>query len=220
MDGIEYADWDALRDLSRDGHEVGSHSLTHIQADLGWLGRAYRYWNAFGNYGPYESLVRLTKSVGRNTFEYRSNHLTEQEEVELSKALIEEKLRKPCDSFAYPGGGVTLAIKSLVRSCGYTSARTGNLGFNFRMSDAYALKVQVWDQMVTAKIANRWADRAIDDGAWLIEVFHTVDLPDYWLACSSGELQRHLEYLTSRSKEMECLGISEAADKVGVVVPS
>lgn len=62
------------------------------------------------------------------------------QEIAGCKKLLEEKTGRPVDYYAYPTGGFTEEIKTLVREAGYKGACTTNRGFDKRNRDIYELK--------------------------------------------------------------------------------
>ena len=69
-------------------------------------------------------------------------------EIEGSKRIIEEHLGKPVYYFAYPSGGFSEHIKSLVAMAGYEAALTTNRGYDRYNIDLYELsriRINNWD---------------------------------------------------------------------------
>ncbi len=70
------------------------------------------------------------------------------DEIEGSKRVIEEHLGKPVYYFAYPSGGFSDHIKSLVAMAGYKAALTTNRGYDRYNIDLYELnriRINNWD---------------------------------------------------------------------------
>ncbi|HKA39377.1 MAG TPA: polysaccharide deacetylase family protein [Burkholderiales bacterium] len=63
------------------------------------------------------------------------------EEIVVSHAEVEALTGRRCDHFAYPNGDYTEREIELVRSAGYRSARTIDVGWNGANTDPYRLKV-------------------------------------------------------------------------------
>ena len=63
------------------------------------------------------------------------------EEIVLSRAEVEALTGRRCEHFAYPNGDYTEREVELVRSAGYRSARTIDVGWNGARADPYRLKV-------------------------------------------------------------------------------
>jgi hypothetical protein len=139
----------------------------------------------------------------------------------MSKLVIEKELGGHCDSYSYPGGEPSSPLMKLVRDTGYKSARTTRPGFNhFHHLEPFALRCQVWDQWTTARIADKWVDRAIEQKLWLIEVLHAMNLPHYPYSCSESELNEHLSYIRSKQGEIENLTVSETIEQIRRDLPS
>ncbi len=70
------------------------------------------------------------------------------DEIQGSKKVIEEHLGKPVYYFAYPSGGFSEPIKSLVAMAGYKAAFTTNRGYDRYNIDLYELsriRINSWD---------------------------------------------------------------------------
>jgi peptidoglycan/xylan/chitin deacetylase (PgdA/CDA1 family) len=215
VNGFRFVEWDALRQMSAESHEIGSHSFTHRVSTTGMTAKAAQLLRLVRNRGLVQSAQRFTDTVLRSTDEYPVPHLPEEEELGRSKLEIEKELGRQCNSYSYPGGQMTSTLMSLVKDTGYTSARTSRIGFNStELPERYALRTQVWDRWVTPRIAEKWVDRAIDNNLWLIEVFHAIDLPEYLYSCSESALNGHLSYIRSKNGEIDNLTVCEAIEKI------
>jgi peptidoglycan/xylan/chitin deacetylase (PgdA/CDA1 family) len=62
-------------------------------------------------------------------------------EIESSKAEIEALIQGPCLDFSYPNGDYGERELALVRSAGYRSGRTVDLGWNDARTDPFRLKI-------------------------------------------------------------------------------
>lgn len=210
VNGFRFSSWEDLTLIASDGNEIGSHSCTHRGAGLNTFSKLHRFGNLLWNNGISRSVPRAINAIKSRDEEYDVEHLSQEDEIHNSKLKIEKEIRTECKSYSYPGGGCTSELKQLISKSGYSSARTGYTGFNkFNSLDHFALLVQSWDKSVDSKLANSWVDKAIIDNLWLIEVFHTIDKLDYYYNASSSELNSHLEYVLSRSREIENLNVSE-----------
>jgi polysaccharide deacetylase len=215
VNGFQFVDWDALRQMSVEGQEIGSHSFTHRGSVLGIATKAAQLFRLIRSKGPIRSL-RLTHSLVGLPEEYPGTHLRPDEEVAMSKLEIEKELGTRCNSYSYPGGEPTSVVMRVARDEGYTSGRTTRPGFNhFHHLKPYALRCQVWDLWTTAKIANKWVDKAIKRNLWLIEVFHAINLPHYPYSCSATSLKEHLSYIRSRLGEIDNLTVGETIERIG-----
>lgn len=76
------------------------------------------------------------------------------EEIQKSKVIIEEQLRTPVRSFAYPNGSdddFDESTKTLLREAGYTCALTTKFGANESYQDLFELRrATPWDQDLCA----------------------------------------------------------------------
>jgi peptidoglycan/xylan/chitin deacetylase (PgdA/CDA1 family) len=212
--GFQFVEWDALRQMSAVGHEIGSHSFTHRGSVVGPTTKAAQLIRLVRNKGLVRS-ARLAHGLLGLAEEYPEKHLQQDEEVAMSKMVIEREMGRPCKSYSYPGGEPTSTLMSLARDTGYTSARTTRPGFNyFHHFEPYALRCQVWDEWTTARIANKWVDKAIDQNLWLIEVFHAMNLPGYPYSCSESALKEHLSHVRSKQGKIVNLTVSETIEQM------
>ena len=214
VNGFQFVEWDALRQMSESGHEIGSHSFTHRGSELGLTTKAAQVIRLVRSKGIVRS-ARLTHALLGLAQEYPGKHLQQDEEVAMSKLEIERELGRPCKSYSYPGGEPTSALMNLARETGYTSARTIRPGFNyFQQFEPYALRCQVWDEWTNARIADKWVDKAINENLWLIEVFHAMNLPRYPYSCSESALKEHLSHIRAKQGEIDNLTVSETIKRI------
>ncbi|MBF0386086.1 MAG: polysaccharide deacetylase family protein [Candidatus Omnitrophica bacterium] len=68
------------------------------------------------------------------------NYQDQKDEIFNSKAIIEGRLGKKIDFFAYPIGGFSFQTKDLIKKAGYKGACATNRGFNRFNRDVFALK--------------------------------------------------------------------------------
>jgi len=215
INGFRFIDWEALRQISAQGHEIGSHSFTHKVSDASVMTKAGRLVRLARHKGLLHSARQLANTILQPEEEYPVEHLSEQDELAVSKLEIEKQLGRPCNSYSYPGGQLTSALKDLVRDTGYSSARTTILGFNnLHRIHPYTIQTQVWDRKTTAKTADRWVNRAIRERLWLVEVFHAIDFPGYLYSCSESALKEHLSYIHSKKDEIQNLTVTEAIGQI------
>jgi len=220
VNGFQFVEWNALRQMSVGGHEIGSHSFTHRGSMLSLRTKATQLFRLARSKGLVRS-ARLTHALLGLPEEYPGKHLQQIEEVAMSKLAIEKELGKPCKSYSYPGGEPTSELMNLVRDTCYTSARTIRPGFNyFHHFEPYALRCQVWDEWTTARIADKWVDKAVSKNLWLIEVFHAMNLPHYPYSCSESALKEHLSHVRSKQREIENLTVSETIERIQGSLPS
>jgi len=220
VNGFEFVEWDALRQMSKQGHEIGSHSFSHGRSMLDLRTKAVQLFRLVRSKGLARS-VRLTRALLGLAEEYPGTHLRPEEEVAMSKGVIEKELGRPCKSYSYPGGEPTPELMNLARDTGYTSARTIRPGFNHsRHFEPYRLRCQVWDAWTTARIADKWVDKAINQNLWLIEVFHATNLRHYPYSCSESALKEHLSHIRSKQGEIDNLTVSETIEQIQGNLPS
>jgi peptidoglycan/xylan/chitin deacetylase (PgdA/CDA1 family) len=80
------------------------------------------------------------------------------EEIVRSKALLEDELGRPVESFAYPNGYSSAAVRRLVREAGYRSACAVGNTLSSAGDDRFALaRLTVRDTTTTAELA-RWLE--------------------------------------------------------------
>ena len=211
--GFQFVEWDTLRQMTAVGHEIGSHSFTHTGSALGLTTKAAQLFRLVRSKGLVRS-ARLTRALLGLAEEYPGKHLRQDEEVSMSKVVIEREMGRACKSYSYPGGEPSSAFMNLARDAGYTSARTIRPGFNYlRRFEPYALRCQVWDEWTTARTADKWVDKAISQNLWLIEVFHAMNLPRYPYSCSESALNEHLSHIRSKQGEIDNLTVSETIEQ-------
>jgi len=63
----------------------------------------------------------------------------QRDEIYESKRILEQRLGRPINYFAYPIGGFNDTIKKMVRNAGYIAAVTTNRGFDRRNKNVYEL---------------------------------------------------------------------------------
>jgi peptidoglycan/xylan/chitin deacetylase (PgdA/CDA1 family) len=66
-----------------------------------------------------------------------------QEEIRLSKDIIEQQIGRPVTVFSYPSGDFDSRIKGFVKEAGYSAAVSTIPGYNSLRGDVYALKRNV-----------------------------------------------------------------------------
>jgi peptidoglycan/xylan/chitin deacetylase (PgdA/CDA1 family) len=195
--------WEDLKECTDTGMEVGSHSITHCECATSVASKTWRFLR---NLRAEESKVEYTKYIiGRatgGTIGVKCPDYRIESEMALSKQIIERELFPyRVSSFSYPMGSFNRYSKELVKKSGYSSARTTLVGLNSPGKiDPYALKCSVWRHYTTPSMMNRWVDRAVESGSWLIELFHLVTEPSDSgrEACSLDHLRAHLEYATDK----------------------
>jgi len=199
--------WRDLRQCIDARMEVGSHSMTHCEYTTSVANKICR---VLSNLRAEESKLGYVKYIvsqlGKMTMggvDLKCPDHQVESEITLSKQIIESELSPyRVSSFAYPKGSFNDKSKRLVMKAGYSSARTTLVGLNNPGTiDLYALKCNVWRHYTTLSAMNKWVDRALDSGSWLIELFHLVtDAPDCTPeACALDQIRAHLDYATDNS---------------------
>ncbi len=81
----------------------------------------------------------------------------------------------PNDGFAYPFGNYNSSIEAQTAAAGYADARTVEIGYNTKSTDAYALKTQGMLETTPFSEVKSWIDTATADKLWLVITFHDID---------------------------------------------
>lgn len=201
---VKFADWNLLKEIALHGNELASHSLTHkplntsiVPPHLKKLSNAVRHEDPIRLFWRVISLLKHKSAISN------VQHFSFEEELCLSREKIQEKTGVICKAYVYPGGSYDEQYKAMVMKAGYTSARSGYVGYNSLWnSDIFALKVQIWDSKVDGKTAKRWVNEALRSNYWLIEVIHAVDHPHYIYSANLRDLRKHLEYIAHKRNDL------------------
>ncbi len=94
--------WSEVRALAAEGHEIGSHSMSHV----------------------------LLPQCDEGTLDH---------EAARSKAIIEERIERPVESFCYPNGDSDARVVAAVRRAGYQRAVTTRAGTNGPRAPTFTL---------------------------------------------------------------------------------
>lgn len=122
---------DALRNLAQQLDVTGSPQAGYYCTPLTW------------------DLVREMASRERLTIgSHAVHHLNLEtldrarlrEELTVSRAVLQERLRRPVEGIAYPGGTFTDDIKQMARDAGYRYGLTTRHGFNDAETDVFELR--------------------------------------------------------------------------------
>jgi peptidoglycan/xylan/chitin deacetylase (PgdA/CDA1 family) len=103
--------WGEVRQLAAAGMGIGAHDVHHVQLAMLGLGR------------PAASAAEMWY------------------EVHQARLIIGREIGRPPDSMAYVGGGFNAELVALVRSAGYTTARSIERGTSQDKADRFALRV-------------------------------------------------------------------------------
>lgn len=127
--------WEHMKEMSDNGIEIGSHSVNHI---------------------------RLTKRYKKETQEIYEQRITN--ELADSKLLLESKLKKKVEYFAYPYGAYNETVERLVLKAGYKAAVTVQWDKNTLSSNSFRLKRRpVKGTMSLSEFVNIFKYNAQDD---------------------------------------------------------
>jgi peptidoglycan/xylan/chitin deacetylase (PgdA/CDA1 family) len=79
------------------------------------------------------------------------------------------------ESFAYPFGDYNASVQTMTADAGYLSGRSVERGYNTKVTDKFALKIQQVGRTTTIADIQNWTQQAIADKTWLILMFHQID---------------------------------------------
>lgn len=197
LEGLKLASWEEVKKEGKLGMEIGSHSLTHQR--LTTKGKLTKYFKSF--LYKQNRLKHLIASWQQPQSSSKSLIIkTVTEEIANSQQILKNNGIKAV-SFVYPYGFYDNKIKEMVKNY-YSSARSTDCGLNYLNScDPYALKVFIWDKWTKTETANKWVKKAIEEKAWLIEVFHLVsedNETNYEYFTSISSFQNHLEFIKNK----------------------
>lgn len=197
LEGLKLASWEEIKKTGRLGMEIGSHSLTHNR--LTTKGRLAKYFKSFlYKENCFNHLIASWQKPQSSSKLLIAKNVAE--EITTSQQLLKNH-GIGAVSFVYPYGYYDKEIKEMVKNY-YSSARSTDGGLNYLAScDPYALKVFLWDKWTKTNTANKWVEKAIEEKAWLIEVFHLVAKDneinhEYFTSTSS--FQNHLEFIKNK----------------------
>jgi peptidoglycan/xylan/chitin deacetylase (PgdA/CDA1 family) len=102
-------------------------------------------------------------------------------------------------TFAYPYGNYNDAIINLVKSDGFTGARTAYPdGENYKDTDPYQLLSVDVEVTTTVAEVESWVDQAIADRSWVILAFHQIDNSGDQYSVTPANLQQIVDYVKSK----------------------
>ncbi len=105
----------------------------------------------------------------------------------------------PVNVLVYPYGDYNAAVEQTTRSAGYIGARSVDRGYNTKITDKYALKVQQVDLNTTVAQIQTWIDTAKQNNTWLILMFHQVDTTGEELSITPANFQLVVNYLKANA---------------------
>ncbi len=118
-----------------------------------------------------------------------------QDEIVLSKRLLEHHLNQKVCSFAYPFGYHTATVRRLVRTAGYTSACAVKHAMSSEMTDPFALaRLMVGADTTIDDFARLLTGRNSSVPERLYTTYARMRTPVWQLVrCSSASLSRYLQ---------------------------
>jgi len=200
FEGRKLVSENGIKKLVKKGHEIASHSHSHIPVSITLLDNIHRFMISFLGSESENKLNFLRRSI---KFFFKKNQMKNVEQyindILKSKTTIEKRYRVNCVSFAFPDGVYNNKVLNILQRLGFTSARTSDIGYNhFKKLKPYALKVQSWDKCTTPEMAEKWVKKAYRKKLWLIEVFHLVgreNNDNYEYFTSIYHFKKHIEFL-------------------------
>jgi hypothetical protein len=160
----------------------------------------------------------ISKNISRN-FEIGSHTVTHPDlvkigTVEANKELLNSQLFLIKNfginsglTMSYPWGIYNGSVKQIAQKY-YFAARSTDVGYNsFYSLDRYALKMQNFDEHVRPNTANSWADFAITNHLWLVEMIHGINNVGY-SPVDSSVLIEHLDYIKKVEDKIWCSTVS------------
>ncbi len=203
FEGLPMATWAQWKDAERMGHELASHTATHIPLAgvLNDLRRFLSGWHIVPNRLTYArhmmhtayvlfrhmlharpSGIHNAKSSGKSAatcarlFPRPQQRLQQwANDLAISRLQIESAVQGyTVKSFAYPAGRYNKASQKLVAKAGFKSARTLDIGLNKACGEVFRLRAVALGPDVTVHDIVIWLERALAQHAWLIVVLHLV----------------------------------------------
>jgi peptidoglycan/xylan/chitin deacetylase (PgdA/CDA1 family) len=208
------ATWSQWRQANCMGHEIASHSATHV-ALAGPLSDLQRLLE--GLYAAPDRIAYATQLAARAralwafiadkqlrtpTLSSRRPSFPSTTDLVASRLSIERAVQgSPVESFVYPSGRYNSTSRRAVAHAGFKSARTLDSGLNHASCDLFALRAIVLGPGMTADDLAVWLERAITSRTWLIVVLHLVARHNpigYPYFCSLSEFERLLDAVQSQ----------------------
>ena len=174
----------AIRELAADGQEIASHTVTH----------------------PSLTTLSYTQQVY---------------ELSQSQLYLQQLTGQKVDTIAYPSGAYNTNVMNVARNyyIAGRSADSGYLNSSSPTSDQfYRLFAVNPHSHYGAGDANAiaglryWADRAVSDQKWLIELFHGIDTG--YDMVSSQAFSTHLDYLAANEPNLWVAPMGVAAEYI------
>jgi peptidoglycan/xylan/chitin deacetylase (PgdA/CDA1 family) len=113
-------------------------------------------------------------------------------EIRWSKAMIEDRLGRPCATFAYPYGFYDAGVRTLVRRAGFTSACAVRFCLSGPTDDLFGLKrLKIGPEMTDVRLERLLASSA--SAHWR--------KVDFWRSLAYRQLRRAVMPLVRRTKQ-------------------
>lgn len=208
------ATWSQWRQANCMGHEIASHSATHV-ALAGPLSDLRRLLE--GLYAAPDRIACASQLVTRAralwvfsankplrapTLSSRRPSCPSTADLVASRLSIERAVQgSPVESFVYPSGRYNTTSRRAVAYAGFKSARTLDLGLNHAFCDLFALRAVALGPGMTVDDLTVWMEQAVTSRTWLIVVLHLVarhNPTGYPYFCSLSEFQRLLDAVQSQ----------------------
>lgn len=202
LEGRAVAGWDTWCEGDPARVEIGNHSLTHPLARRGFAEHLQRARHAAHRLATSGGIRYAAGRVARAPSDASLARRGLGAEAvagdfAAGKTLLEARLGRPVSSFAYPSGRAGTRLRREVQRMGHASARTSTAGLNDpRAIRPFGLRAETWTADQPDGTAAGWLDRAVGEGAWLIEVLHVVgDGGDYGWKITPDAFAAHLDAL-------------------------
>lgn len=208
------ATWSQWRQAHGLGHEIASHSASHV-ALAGSFSDLRRFLK--GLYGAPDRIVHAAQLATRaralwafngnrrsraTVLSFRRSSIPSTADLAASRLSIERAVQgASVESFVYPSGRYNSASRGVVATAGFKSARTLDLGLNHAFCDLFALHAIALGPGTTVDDLAVWLERAVQSRTWLIVVLHLVarhNPTNYPYFCSLSEFQRLLDAVQSQ----------------------
>ena len=215
LEGRPVVDASTIQNIERTGHEIASHSVTHVHLSTpiaSELSRRtkevfFRYsWKEMLKKVSIERILRIYTDMKLHR-QSSVNEKTFLQEASQSKTDLNNLLLQPVVSFAYPGGWSSKSIIKDLKKIGYHIGRTTESGTNtFPIQNPLLLKSIYWRYNSNSSDMNHWVDASIAEKGWLIETFHAIsetggsEHDPYTI--SLKQFSEHLAYIRSRSDSL------------------
>lgn len=109
------------------------------------------------------------------------------------------------NTMVYPYGASNASIQQITKNAGYLAARTVEAGYNTKVTDHYALRVQNIGVATTLADVQGWVTTAAADHTWLILVFHQVDLSGDTYGTTPALFQQMVDYVKTQPVQVRTM---------------